>query len=157
MTREEMQALRDMMREEIGTAIQPITKQLDGVEQRLGGVEQRIGGLDQRLSGMEQCIDGLDQRLGGVEQRIGGLDQRLGGVEQRMEGLETDVRYTRVLVEKQQHQIQVIAEQYGDIAAKSDKANDRAAQMDDLRERLRTAELTIMQHTAILQGLAKAQ
>ena len=143
MTREEMQALRDMMREEIGTAIQPITKQLDGVEQRLGGVEQRIGGLDQRLSGMEQCIDGLDQRLGGVEQR--------------MEGLETDVRYTRVLVEKQQHQIQVIAEQYGDIAAKSDKANDRAAQMDDLRERLRTAELTIMQHTAILQGLAKAQ
>ena len=143
MTREEMQALRDMMREEIGTAIQPITKQLDGVEQRLGGVEQRIGGLDQRLSGMEQCIDGLDQRLGGVEQR--------------MEGLETDVRYTRVLVEKQQHQIQVIAEQYGDIAAKLDKANDRAAQMDDLRERLRTAELTIMQHTAILQGLAKAQ
>lgn len=136
MTREEMQALRDMMREEIGTAIQPITKQLDGVE-------QRIGGLDQRLSGMEQCIDGLDQRLGGVEQR--------------MEGLETDVRYTRVLVEKQQHQIQVIAEQYGDIAAKLDKANDRAAQMDDLRERLRTAELTIMQHTAILQGLAKAQ
>ena len=129
MTREEMQALRDMMREEIGTAIQPITKQLDGVEQRLGGVEQRIGGLDQRL----------------------------GGVEQRMEGLETDVRYTRVLVEKQQHQIQVIAEQYGDIAAKLDKANDRAAQMDDLRERLRTAELTIMQHTAILQGLAKAQ
>ncbi len=105
MTKEEMQALSDMMRgmvrEEIGAALQPVVE--------------------------------------------------------RLEAVETDTRHTRVLVEKQQHQIQLIAEQYGDISAKLDTANDRAAQIEDFRSRLRTVEGIIMQHTALLQGLAKAE
>ena len=39
------------------------------------------------------------------------------------------------LIESQEHNIRLIAEQYGDISEKLDKANDRAAQLDDMRER----------------------
>ncbi|MFR1358730.1 MAG: hypothetical protein ACLSBB_16090 [Ruthenibacterium lactatiformans] len=40
--------------------------------------------------------------------------------------------HTRMLVEQQDHKISLIAEQYTDIAEKLDKANDRAAQIDDV-------------------------
>lgn len=92
-----------------------------------------------------------------MDTKLEPIKERLDGLEADITGLKDEARFTRVLVEKQQHNIQLIAEQYGDISAKLDKANDRAAQMDDMRERLRAAELTIMQHSAILEGLAKAQ
>lgn len=85
MTKEEMQLLRDMMKEEIGAALEPV---------------------------------------------------------------KDDIRYTRMLVEQQDHKISLIAEQYTDIAEKLDKANDRAAQIDDVRDRLRTLETVVMNHTA---------
>ena len=71
--------------------------------------------------------------------------------------LKTDARHTRILIENQEHNIRLIAEQYGDIAEKLDKANDRAAQLDDMRERLRTLETVVMNHTAALKELRKAE
>ena len=56
-----------------------------------------------------------------------------------------------MLVEQQDHKISLIAEQYTDIAEKLDKANDRAAQIDDMRDRLRTLETVVMNHTALLR------
>ena len=72
-------------------------------------------------------------------------------------GLETEVRRTRMLVEQPDHKISLIAEQYTDIAEKLDKANDRAAQIDDMRDRLRTLETVVMNHTAVLKDLRKAE
>ncbi len=106
---------------------------------------------------MQALRDMMREEIAPVIVRLDGMEQRLGAVETDISGLRDDTRYTRVLVEKQQHQIQLIAEQYGDISAKLDKANDRAAQMDDFRDRLRTVEDIIMRHTALLQGLAKAE
>ena len=94
MTKEEMQLLRDMMKEEIGAALEPV---------------------------------------------------------------KDDIRYTRMLVEQQDHKISLIAEQYTDIAEKLDKANDRAAQIDDVRDRLRTLETVVMHHTAAIKELRKAE
>ena len=59
--------------------------------------------------------------------------QMLGELKAGQEKLETEVRRTRMLVEQQDHKISLIAEQYTDIAEKLDKANDRAAQIDDMR------------------------
>ena len=94
MTKEEMQLLRDMMKEEIGAALEPV---------------------------------------------------------------KDDIRYTHMLVEQQDHKISLIAEQYTDIAEKLDKANDRAAQIDDVRDRLRTLETVVMNHTAAIKELRKAE
>ena len=94
MTKEEMQLLRDMMKEEIGAALEPV---------------------------------------------------------------KDDIRYTRMLVEQQDHKISLIAEQYTDIAEKLDKANDRAAQIDDVRDRLRTLETVVKNHTAAIKELRKAE
>ena len=94
MPKEEMQLLRDMMKEEIGAALEPV---------------------------------------------------------------KDDIRYTRMLVEQQDHKISLIAEQYTDIAEKLDKANDRAAQIDDVRDRLRTLETVVMNHTAAIKELRKAE
>lgn len=71
--------------------------------------------------------------------------------------LKTDARHTRILIENQEHNIRLIAKQYGDIAEKLNKANDRAAQLDDMRERLRTLETVVMNHTAALKELRKAE
>ena len=69
-------------------------------------------------------------------------------IDSKLEPLKDDIRYTRMLVEQQDHKISIIAEQYTDIAEKLDKANDRAAQIDDVRDRLRTLETVVMNHTA---------
>ena len=86
-------------------------------------------------------------------------DLRVGQEELKanVSGLETEVRRTRMLVEMQDHKIGLIAEQYTDIAEKLDKANDRAAQIDDMRDRLRTLETVVMNHTAVLKDLRKAE
>lgn len=76
---------------------------------------------------LETRMDGLETRMGGLETRVGGLETRMGGLETRMEGIETYSRQTRVLMEKQEHNIRLIAEQHTDIVEKLDKANDRAA------------------------------
>jgi hypothetical protein len=83
--------------------------------------------------------------------------QMLGELKAGQEKLETEVRRTRMLVEQQDHKISLIAEQYTDIAEKLDKANDRAAQIDDMRDRLRTLETVVMNHTAVLKDLRKAE
>ena len=74
-----------------------------------------------------------------------------------LEPVKDDIRYTRMLVEQQDHKISIIAEQYTDIAEKLDKANDRAAQIDDVRDRLRTLETVVMNHTAAIKELRKAE
>ena len=83
--------------------------------------------------------------------------QMLGELKAGQEKLETEVRRARMLVEQQDHKISLIAEQYTDIAEKLDKANDRAAQIDDMRDRLRTLETVVMNHTAVLKDLRKAE
>ena len=78
-------------------------------------------------------------------------------IDSKLEPLKDDIRYTRMLVEQQDHKISIIAEQYTDIAEKLDKANDRAAQIDDVRNRLRTLETVVMNHTAAIKELRKAE
>lgn len=79
------------------------------------------------------------------------MDAKLSPIKSDIATLKDDTRQTRVLIEQQQHQIQLIAEQYTDIAEKLDKANERAAQMDDFQTRLRAVEIAVMRHSAILK------
>lgn len=85
------------------------------------------------------------------------MDMKLAPVMERLDRVEENTRHTRMLVEQQDHKISLIAEQYTDIAEKLDKANDRAAQIDDMRDRLRTLETVVMNHTATLKELRKAE
>lgn len=78
-------------------------------------------------------------------------------IDSKLEPLKDDIRHTRMLVEQQDHKISLIAEQYTDIAEKLDKANDRTAQIDDVRDRLRTLETVVMNHTAAIKELRKAE
>ncbi|PWL85917.1 MAG: hypothetical protein DBY17_08080 [Oscillospiraceae bacterium] len=85
------------------------------------------------------------------------IAELLQPIHEELAELRTDVRHTRMLIEKQEHNVQLIAEQYTDIAEKLDKANDRAAQLDDMRTRLRTLETVVMNHTAAIKELRKAE
>ena len=129
MTKEEMQLLRNMMKEEIGAAVEPIRAELSELKEEVSSL--RFG-----QKAITVCTDNLDRG---------------------QEDMRTDVRRTRMLVEQQDHKISLIAEQYTDIAEKLDKANDRAAQIDDMRDRLRTLETVVMNHTATLKELRKAE
>lgn len=118
----------------------------DRMETRMDGLEASVGELNRR-------VGGLEQRIGSLEERVDGLDQRMGSLEERMDGLETYSRQTRVLLEKQEHNIRLIAEQHTDIVKKLDKLNDRAAQIDDVRERVQVLENVVMDHTAAIKEL----
>jgi len=78
-------------------------------------------------------------------------------MDMKLEPLKDDIRHTRMLVEQQDHKISLIAEQYTDIAEKLDKANDRAAQIDELRDRVRTLETVVRNHTVSIKELRKAE
>lgn len=94
---------------------------------------------------LQQIAELMDAKLAPIKSDIAGMKGDIAT-------LKDDTRRTRVLIEQQQHQIQLIAEQYTDIAEKLDKANERAAQMDDFQTRLRAVELAVMRHSAILKG-----
>lgn len=111
MTKEEMQALRDMMKEEITNALEPIKDDISGIK--------------------------------------GKLDEH----DKRFEALETEIRHTRVMVEHQDHNIRLIAEQYGDISKKLERVNE----IDELRDRVRTLETVAGNHSAAIKELRKAE
>lgn len=50
MTKEEMQALREIMREEL----EPINKRLDGMESRLDGMESRLDSLEETIAEIKE-------------------------------------------------------------------------------------------------------
>lgn len=81
------------------------------------------------------------------------LEARQEKLEAGQERLETENRHTRVLLEKQEHNISLIAEQYGDIAQKL----ERVREMDDLRDRVQTLEAVARNHSARLRELDKAE
>ena len=95
----------------------------------------------------------LETRMDGMEKRMDGMEKCMDGMEKRMDGIETYSRQTRMLMEKQEHNIRLIAEQHTDIVEKLDRANDRAAQIEDVRERLRVLEDVVMNHAATIKEL----
>lgn len=113
--------------------------------------------MDAKLAPITERLDRMDVRLGGVDARLDHVESDIAGMKGDIATLKDVTRQTRVLIEQQQHSIQLIAEQYGDIAEKLDKANERAAQMDDFSTRLRAVEMAVMRHNAILQNLQKAE
>ena len=74
-------------------------------------------------------------------------------VDSKLEPLKDDIRYTRMLIEKQEHNVQLIAEQYSDISAKL----ERVREIDELRDRVRTLETVVRNHTVTLKELRKAE
>lgn len=74
-------------------------------------------------------------------------------VDSKLEPLKDDIRYTRMLIEKQEHNVQLIAEQYSDISAKL----ERVREIDELRDRVRTLETVVRNHTVSIKELRKAE
>lgn len=92
-----------------------------------------------------------------ILQMLGELKAGQDVIVDRLNKVEIDTRHTRILIEQQDYKISLVAEQYTDIAEKLDKANERASQIDDMKDRLRTLETVVMNHTAILKDLRQAQ
>lgn len=89
-----------------------------------------------------------------MREQIGGLRSEMREkMETMQDHLEEEIRHTRMLVEKQGHDIRVIAEQYGDISQKLERLDE----IDDLRDRVRTLETVVRNHSARLQELDKAE
>ena len=98
----------------------------------------------------------ISDKLEEHDKHFESIDNRFESIDNRFESLETDVRHTRMLIEKQEHNVQLIAEQYGDISAKL----ERVREIDELRDRVRTLETVVRNHTVSikeLQGRIKAQ
>ena len=77
----------------------------------------------------------------------------IGELKTGQDELHTDTRRTRVLVEKQEHNIGLMAEQYGDIALKL----ARVREIDELRDRVKTLETVVSNHSAKINKLQKAE
>lgn len=88
-----------------------------------------------------------------MDAKLQPINDRLQALEQGQEELRTEMRHTRVMVEHQDHNIQLIAEQYGDISAKLERVNE----IDELRDRVRTLETVARNHTAAIKELRKAE
>ena len=97
------------------------------------------------------------EMLGQMQSQMTQMQSQITQMHTEIEDVKTDTRQTRMIVEQQQHQIQLIAEQYGDVSAKLDKANENAAGIGDLKERVRILENIVMSHTAKLKEFSKAQ
>ncbi|MBD7908020.1 hypothetical protein [Sporosarcina gallistercoris] len=90
-------------------ALQPIHRQLEGMDQRFDSIDQRFEGIDQkfdsigqRFDGIDQKFDSIDQRFDGINQkfdsigqRFDGMDKRFDGMNQRIGGLETELKEFR--------------------------------------------------------------
>lgn len=139
MTKEEMQILRDMMREEIGAALQPVNDRLE----RLEAGQKNLEAGQKNLEAGQKNLEDRQKKLEDGQKKL----------EDRQKKLEDEARHTRILLEQQEHNISLIAEQYGDVAKKL----ERVREIDDLRDRVQTLETVVRNHSATLRKLDKAQ
>ena len=100
-----------------------------------------------------QMLGKISDKLEEHDKHFESIDNRFESIDNRFESLETDVRHTRMLIEKKEHNVQLIAEQYGDISAKL----ERVREIDELRDRVRTLETVVRNHTVSIKELRKAE
>ena len=127
-----------------------------GQESLKAGQENLEAGQKSLEAGQESLKAGQESLKAGQESLKAGQEKLEAGqksLEARQESLEADVRHTRVLLEKQEHNISLIAEQYGDVAKKL----ERIREIDDLRDRVQTLETVVRNHSAKLRELDKAE
>ncbi len=117
----------------------------------------RFGEMPVALRGAAGYNNGMERVSGMTREDLQQIAELLQPIQQELADLRTDVRHTRMLMEKQEHHVRLIAEQYDDIAKKLDKANEKAAQIDDLKDRVRTLETVVRNHTVAIQELRKAE
>ena len=117
----------------------------------------RFGKMPVALRGAAGYNKNVERVSGMTREDLQQIAELLQPIQQELADLRTDVRHTRMLMEKQEHHVRLIAEQYDDIAKKLDKANEKAAQIDDLKDRVRTLETVVRNHTVAIQELRKAE
>ena len=117
----------------------------------------RFGEMPVALRGAAGYNKNVERVNGMTREDLQQIAELLQPIQQELADLRTDVRHTRMLMEKQEHHVRLIAEQYDDIAKKLDKANEKAAQIDDLKDRVRTLETVVRNHTVAIQELRKAE
>lgn len=117
----------------------------------------RFGEMPIALRGTAGYNKNVERVSGMTREDLQQIAELLQPIQQELADLRTDVRHTRMLMEKQEHHVRLIAEQYDDIAKKLDKANEKAAQIDDLKDRVRTLETVVRNHTVAIQELRKAE
>lgn len=105
------------------------------------------------LAEMRADISGLKAGQESLKAGQEKLEAGQKSLEAGQEKLKADVRHTRVLLEKQEHNISLIAEQYGDVAKKL----ERIREIDELRDRVQTLETVARRHSAKLRELDKAE
>ncbi len=112
------------------------------IDQSRGENAERFDGIEQRLDRQDQRFDGIEQRLDGHDQRFDGIEQRLDGHDQRFDKMETEFRHTRILLEKLESNVQLVAEGVSTVNQKLDafidsvkqqRAQDRAEVQDGFR------------------------
>ena len=120
------------------------------------GQESLIAGQE-RLEAGQKSLEARQEKLESRQERLEAgqksLEARQEKLESRQEKLETDVRHMHILLERQEHNISLIAEQYGDIAKKLERVHE----IDDLRDRVQTLETVARRHSAKLRELDKAE
>ena len=117
----------------------------------------RFGEMPVALRSVAGYNKNVERVSGMTREDLQQIAELLQPIQQELADLRTDVRHTRMLMEKQEHHVRLIAEQYDDIAKKLDKANEKAAQIDDLKDRVRTLETVVRNHTVAIQELRKAE
>ena len=117
----------------------------------------RFGEMPVALRGAAGYNKNVERVSGMTKEDLQQIAELLQPIQQELADLRTDVRHTRMLMEKQEHHVRLIAEQYDDIAKKLDKANEKAAQIDDLKDRVRTLETVVRNHTVAIQERRKAE
>ncbi|MBR1931537.1 MAG: hypothetical protein IJ833_08730 [Lachnospiraceae bacterium] len=77
LTKEDMQALSCMMKEEIREGIRdelkPVNEGLDTIANRLDKVDERLGKVENRLDKVENRLDKVENRLDKVESEVSAL------------------------------------------------------------------------------------
>ena len=95
---------------------------------------------------METKLESINARFDSMDTRLDSMDARLGKIEE-------EARHTRVLIENQDHKINLIAEHHSEIIEKLSVTKE----VDSLKGRVSTLEGTVKAHTTQITELKKAQ
>lgn len=102
---------------------------------------------------MLQTLQQMQGQMTAMQQRMDGVGARMDTMQGQLDRVEKEARSARILAEENGHKIQLVAEQYTDIAAKL----ERVDQLCSLRDRVQVLERVVMDLNARMKERNKAQ
>ena len=86
-TKDDLQSLRDFIRQENRRLDNSINEKIDGVNGRIDSVNERIDRVDEKIDSVKKDVTNLENKVDNLENKVDNLENKVDNLENKVDNL----------------------------------------------------------------------